>query len=75
MPTLEDWEATKIWAKRNVETCMYPLDKGFAMYVAGTETLVAVLGPTAVEEVRPLVEDAERETAGKEWDEEKQCWI
>lgn len=54
---------------------MCPLDKGFAMYLAGTEKSLAVLGPTAVEEIRPLAEDAERETAGKEWDEQQQCWI
>lgn len=46
-----------------------------AMYIAGNEKLLAVLGPTAVEEVRPLVEDAERETAGKEWDEEQKRWV
>lgn len=75
VPTIEDWEATKIWGRQNLETCMYALDKGFAMYIAGTEKLLAVLGPTAVEEIRPLVEDAERETAGKEWDEEQKRWI
>lgn len=54
---------------------MNELDQGFAMYDAETEALVAVLSPTAVEEVKPIVEEAEHETKSKQWDEEKQCWV
>lgn len=54
---------------------MDALDNGFGMYVSQTQELVAVLGVQAVEEVRPIVEDAEREVGGKEWDEGRQCWV
>ena len=72
---LETWTSTKDWAKQNLNTCMYTLDQGFGMYTADPNVLVAVLGPIAVEEVKPIVEEAEREVEGKEWDEEKQRWV
>lgn len=76
LPILETWTSTKDWAKQNSHTCMNSLDHGFGMYTANAaKTLVAVLGPVAVQEVRPIVEEAEREVEGKEWDEERQRWI
>lgn len=75
LPILETWAATKAWTKQNLNTYMNELDQGFAMYDAETEALVAVLSPTAVEEVKPIVEEAEHETKSKQWDEEKQCWV
>ncbi|KAG9520600.1 hypothetical protein KCU93_g7639, partial [Aureobasidium melanogenum] len=72
---LETWTSTKDWAKQNPNTCMNTLDQGFGMYTADTNVLVAVLGPLAVKEVKPIVEEAEREIEGKEWDEQKQMWV
>lgn len=77
LPILSSWTATKDWCKtsQNQHTYMDALDNGFGMYVSQTQELVAVLGVQAVEEVRPIVEDAEREVGGKEWDEGRQCWV
>ncbi|KAK6003006.1 hypothetical protein QM012_000851 [Aureobasidium pullulans] len=72
---LESWPDTKTWAKQNPNTYMDGLDQGFGMYDADTKALVAVLGAKAVEEVIPIVGDAEREIEGKEWDDERECWV
>ncbi|KAH0341459.1 hypothetical protein KCU81_g6304, partial [Aureobasidium melanogenum] len=76
LPILETWTSTKDWAKQNLNTCMNTLDHGFGMYTADTaKTLVAILGLKAVEEVKPIIEEAEKHVEGKEWDEERQRWI
>lgn len=66
LPILETWTSTKDWTKQNLNTCMNTIGYGFGMYTADTNVLVAILGPIAVQEVKPVVEEAEREVEGKE---------
>ncbi|KAG9602612.1 hypothetical protein KCU77_g2295, partial [Aureobasidium melanogenum] len=75
MPALDTWDAAKELARHNGDNVMSSLDQGYAFYVAGTNRILAVLGPKAIGEVKPMIEEGEREIAGKEWDEGSKRWI